>query len=258
MSRELIGVTANTDRDGHRWVVSGRPRAAPGLHVTTVVISAQARLPRWLVESTDTLRIIVRPSGLATRDVPAFTALPNFQLLDTLIVRLAVGGFALARLSFWLARTDPPTCPSLRVLVLSILNPRCTLDALRPLYKATTHRAGLGHPLQRLFVCSPVHASPDYTIRYFHGVEWVTFSSTDVGAPCRDVPRSTRASDGGTPALAVSQPCEEPPPFSESAVYDAAWEACATEGLVETHARMHACTGTGVRVFGELEPRMIA
>ncbi|EIW63106.1 uncharacterized protein TRAVEDRAFT_17566 [Trametes versicolor FP-101664 SS1] len=236
---------------GLSMLVSGMSRAAPHLHVSLVGfpglggmpgsgVLGFGLLPQWLTESTKTLRITLSQSGPNLRGTRSFLCIHAFRLLDTLIVRLAVGGYYLGQLGFWIACTNPSICPSpfLRVLVLSILNPGCTLDALHPLYKATTRRAEFGHPLKRLFVCSPAHTGPDYSIRDFHGVEWVSFSSTDVGAPCRDhVLRPTKTEEGRTEDLAGQLHAELP---SSSPAYDTAWEACATEGLVETHARMRS------------------
>lgn len=246
-SSKLTDLIVDVDGSSYNSLVRGRSRVAPHLHVRMATVPELGvtgngepelawHLPRWVTASTETLRITLSRSGPDFHGTLSFVCLNAFRLLDTLIVRLAVGGFYLAQLSSSLSCADPPTCPFLRVLALSILNPRCTLDALHSLYTATTRRAELGHPLKRLFVCSPIHAGPDYSVRDVHGVEWVTYSSTDVGAPCRDFPRFTRVSDGGSTASLPGRPLEEPLPFS--AVYDAAWEACATEGLVETHARM--------------------
>lgn len=229
------------------WLVSGRPRTAHHILVKTAFglpyHNAQESLPQWLVEEAKTLRFTmhhVRPyiSGVRSYDVRSFKSLHTFHKLETLIVRVPTGDHILPRLGLWLVgHTAPPPCASLRTLVVSILNPRCALETLHPLNAATARRAELKYPLQRLFVCSPAHAGPDYSVRDLHGVEWVTFSSLDVGAPCRDVTESIGVFDGGaTPALS-SQPREEHLYISQK--YEAVWEACATRGLVDARATMY-------------------
>ncbi|OJT03573.1 hypothetical protein TRAPUB_5749 [Trametes pubescens] len=155
--------------------------------------------------------------------------------LRTLIVRVPIQAGVLHDLARWLVQTTPLACASLRVLVVSILNPQCALEALHSLYAATARRARLGYPLQRLFVCSPAHSGPDYSVRNHHGVEWVTFSSSDVGAPCRDGAQSAGFSGGDATQVLASQPREEPLSLSEK--YEGVWEACATQGLVEVEER---------------------
>ncbi|KAH9899274.1 hypothetical protein C8Q73DRAFT_313207 [Cubamyces lactineus] len=111
--------------------------------------------------------------------LPHSGAMPT---LETLVVRATSDVGVLDSLCFLLEHSSQ-YCPSLHTVIFSVLRPCRSLEDLHALFHVTGLRAtALGKHLQRLIICSPTHAGPDYSVYGHHGVDCITFSSSDAGS----------------------------------------------------------------------------